>query len=177
MNIIVRTAEPVDRVATRLRDDLARVDPDLPAGAIEAVTDIVGRSVSRWRFAAWLVSAFAGIALCLSAVGLFAVVAATVSERTAEIGVRIALGAGRHDVLRTVLNRSLGVTLAGTAAGLGLALATTRFLAMWLVDVSPLDRSAFAGASALMVLVALAASWMPARRAMRIDPVQALRNG
>jgi len=172
----VRTAQPVDRVATLLRADLARVDPNLPAGTIEAVTDIVGRSVSRWRFAAWLVSAFAGIALCLSAVGLFAVVAATVAERTAEIGVRVALGATPRDVLRAVLNRSLGVTLAGTVAGLGLALATTRFLAVWLVDVSPLDRSAFAGASALMVLVALAASWMPARRAMRIDPVQALRN-
>jgi putative ABC transport system permease protein len=176
MSIIVRTGQAVDRVAPLLRADLSRIDPNLPAGAIEPLAGVVAQSVSRWRFAAWLVSAFAGIALCLSAVGLFAVVAAVVSERTAEIGVRVALGATRRDVLRVVLNRSLGVTLAGTVAGLGLALATTRFLALWLEDVSPFDRGAFAGAAVLMVVVSLAASLVPARRAMRIDPLRALRH-
>jgi putative ABC transport system permease protein len=149
----------------------------IPSGAIESVAEVVARSVASWRFAAWLVSAFAGIALSLSAVGLFAVVAATVTERTAEIGVRIALGASPRDVLRTVLGRSLAVALAGTVAGLGLAVATTRFLTFWLEGVSPLDRGAFAAAAALMILIVLAASWIPARRAMRIDPLRALRHG
>ena len=175
MIILARTREPVERIAPLLRADLARVDANVPAGTIEPLADIVGQSVSRWRFAAWLVSAFAGIAVCLSAVGLFALVGATVAERRAEIGVRVALGATPRDVLRAVLERSLGITLAGTIAGLGLALATTRFLALWLVGVSPLDGGAFAGAAGLMVLVALAATAVPAWRAMRIDPLLALR--
>jgi putative ABC transport system permease protein len=135
----------------------------------------VGRSVATWRFAASLLAVFAVIAATLARVGLFALVGGYVTERTPEIGVRVALGAGRGSVLRFFLGRGAILTVAGVACGLGLAALTTRFLTAWLVDASPRDRPTFA-AAATMAVVGRLSTYLAARRATTFDPVSALRS-
>ena len=132
--------------------------------------------MATWRFAASLLATFAGIAATLAAVGLFAVVGGWVTERTPEIGVRIALGAGRVMVLRFFLARGAMLTVLGVTCGLALAALTTRFLTEWLVDASPLDRPTFAAAAATMAGVGLLSTYLAARRATSIDPLSALRS-
>jgi ABC-type antimicrobial peptide transport system permease subunit len=141
--------------------------------SVERITTV--RAVATWRFATLLMGAFAGMALVLAAVGLFAVVGCWVTERTIEIGVRMALGAGRMRVLMMFVGRGAGLVACGLVIGLGLAAWTTRFLAGWLVDVSPLDRATFASVAALMTTVCLLSAYIAARRATRIDPLAALR--
>jgi putative ABC transport system permease protein len=174
--IVVKARISVERMAPAIRQEVAAIDPLLPvAGDVESVAAIVGRSVATWRFAASLLTTFAGMAVMLAAVGLFAVVGSWVAERTSEIGVRMALGAGRGRVLRLFLVRSAVLTALGIAAGLALAALTTRFLAGWLVETSPLDASAFVGAAAAMGTVSLLATYAAARRATSVDPLIALR--
>jgi ABC-type antimicrobial peptide transport system permease subunit len=119
---------------------------------------------------------FAVLAILLASVGLLAVVAGSVNDRTRELGVRIALGAQPADVLRTILSRALIWTAIGLGAGVGLAFGTTRFLSDWLVDVSPFDGRTFVFAALAMTLVAAIASYVPARRALEVDPILALRS-
>lgn len=139
------------------------------------MSEAVQRQVSSSRFAAWIMTGFAVLAMSLAAVGLFAIVAWSVNERTREIGIRLALGASGQDVLSPILGRTLIMTAAGLAAGFGLATAATRMLADYLVDVSPLDMLTFIEAGVMLAVVAAVASLVPARRALRIDPVLALR--
>ena len=120
-------------------------------------------------------SAFGALAAVLTAVGIFGVLSQIVGRRTREIGVRIALGARPADVLRLVITRGAVFTLAGIAAGAGGALALTRFLESLLFEVRPVDPVSFFAAAVAIVLIALAACWLPARRAVRVDPVVALR--
>ena len=176
IRIVVKTALSAERMAPIIREEAAAIDPRLPVGDVEPVTDIVARSVATWRFAASLLATFAGIAATLAAVGLFAIVGCWVTERTPEIGVRIALGAGRGTVLRFFLARGAMLTLVGVTCGLALAALTTRFLAAWLVDASPLDRPTFAAAAATMAAVGLLSTYLAARRATSIDPLSALRS-
>jgi len=172
---VLRVTQPIGTMAPVLRQAIRSLDPRLPTGSITAMTDDVDSTVAGWRFAAILMGGFAVLAIVLAAVGLLAVVAGSVNDRTREIGVRIALGAQAGDVLRTVLSRALVSTTAGLAAGIGLALGTTQFLSDWLVDVSPFDGRTFVLASLAMTLVAVIASYIPARRALRVDPIRALR--
>jgi putative ABC transport system permease protein len=174
--IVVKTPLSAEQMAPIIRQEAAAVDPRLPLGDVEQVAAIVARSVATWRFAASLLATFAGIAATLAAVGLFAVVAGWVTERTPEIGVRMALGAGRGTVLRFFLARGAMLTLVGVTCGLPLAALTTRFLAAWLVDASPLDRPTFAAAAATMAGVGLLSTYLAARRAASIDPLSALRS-
>jgi putative ABC transport system permease protein len=176
VRIVVRTPFSAEQMAPVIREEAAAIDPRLPLGDVEPVTAMVARSVATWRFAASLLATFAGIAATLAAVGLFAVVGGWVTERTPEIGVRMALGAGRGRVLRFFLARGAILTLVGVACGLALAALTTRFLAAWLVDASPLDRPTFAVAAATMAAVGLLSTYFAARRATSIDPVSALRS-
>ncbi len=176
IRIVVKTAFSAEQMAPVIRQEAAAIDPRLPVGDVEPVTAIVARSVATWRFAASLLATFAGIAATLAAVGLFAVVGGWVTERTPEIGVRIALGAGRGTVLRFFLARGAMLTLVGVTCGLALAALTTRFLAAWLVDASPLDRPTFAAAAATMAGVGLLSTYLAARRATSIDPLSALRS-
>jgi putative ABC transport system permease protein len=176
VRIVVKTPFSAEQMAPVIREEAAVIDPRLPVGDVEPVTAMVARSVATWRFAASLLATFAGIAATLAAVGLFAVVGGWVTERTPEIGVRMALGAGRGRVLRFFLARGAILTLVGVACGLALAALTTRFLAAWLVDASPLDPPTFAVAATTMAAVGLLSTYLAARRATRIDPMSALRS-
>lgn len=176
MRIVVKTPFSAEQMAPVIREEAATIDPRLPVGDVEPVTAMVARSVATWRFAASLLTVFAGIAATLAAVGLFAVVGGWVTERTPEIGVRVALGAGRWRVLRFFLARGAALTVVGVTCGLALAALTTRFLAAWLVDASPLDRPTFAAAAATMAAVGLLSTYLAARRATSIDPLSALRS-
>jgi putative ABC transport system permease protein len=176
IRIVVKTPFSAKQMAPVIRQEAAAIDPRLPVGDVEPVAEIVARSVATWRFAASLLAAFAGIAATLAAVGLFAVVGGSVTERTPEIGVRIALGAGRGTVLRFFLARGAILTVVGVTCGLALGALTTRFLTAWLVDASPLDRPTFAAAAAMMATVGLSSTYLAARRATRIDPLSALRS-
>jgi putative ABC transport system permease protein len=176
IRIVVRTPLNAEQMAPVIREEVAAIDPLLPVGDVEPLTEIVARSVATWRFAASLLATFAGIAATLAAVGLFAVVGCWVTERTPEIGVRVALGAGRDSVLWFFLARGAILTVVGITCGLALAGITTRFLATWLVDANPLDRTTFAASAGTMAAVGLVATYLAARRALSIDPLTALRS-
>ena len=128
-----------------------------------------------WRFGAWLLGVFAGLALLLAAVGLAASIAWWVAQRTREIGVRMALGANPGRVTRLVVRRGLTLGLVGIVLGLAGAAASTRLLESWLYGVTPLDIPTFAGSATGVLAIAGLASYLPARRATRVDPVAALR--
>ena len=138
--------------------------------------EIVARTKGPWRFNMLVFSAFGLIALALAAVGLFALVAYAVSQRTREIGVRVALGAAPRDVIRLVLSQGATFALVGLAVGLLAALLTTRLIAGLLYAVSATDTATFVTAAGLLLVVALLASYIPARRAAAVDPLVALRH-
>jgi putative ABC transport system permease protein len=136
---------------------------------------LASESVALRRLSAVVLATFAGIALALAAVGLYGVISFSVARRTREIGVRMALGARRQQILGMVLRQGLAVTLAGVAVGVAAALALTRVMGSLLYGVSPTDATSLGAVAALLVTVALAASYAPARRATRVDPAVALR--
>ena len=137
--------------------------------------DLVVEAAAAQVFVMRLLAAFAAIAVLLAAVGLYGVVSYGVAQRTREVGVRVALGAQRRDVLRLVLSSGLSLVAAGVAVGLVAAIAATRFLGALVFGVSPVDPPTFAAAAVLLTIVALGAHWVPIRRALRIDPASALR--
>jgi ABC-type antimicrobial peptide transport system permease subunit len=141
------------------------------------MNEIISSSLAARRFSMILLSAFALLALVLSSIGIYGVIAHLVGQRTHEIGVRMALGAGRRDILRWVLGHGAQMTLIGVAIGIVAALGFTRLMARYslLFDVSASDLLTFIGVAILLTLVALVACYIPARRAMRVDPVVALR--
>jgi putative ABC transport system permease protein len=137
--------------------------------------NLISGSVSPMRFSSVLVAIFAGLALLLAAVGIYGVMSYTVSRRTQEIGVRMALGAQLASVQRMILGQTLKLTLTGVALGLAGAFIVARFLTSMLFGVGVYDPVTFVGVAGLLIGVALAASYIPARRAMRVDPIVALR--
>jgi putative ABC transport system permease protein len=173
--VVLRTASDPGRVAARVRSIVADLDKDLPIASLATMDERMTASVAPSRFRTMLVAIFAAIGLLLAAIGIYGVMAYTVSERTHEIGVRAALGADRRDVLRLVLGEAVGLAAAGIAAGLVGSLMTTRLIRALLFQVEPTDTMTFAGISVLLAVTALAASYVPARRAMRVDPMNALR--
>jgi putative ABC transport system permease protein len=132
--------------------------------------------VAQRRFVLLLLAGFAGAALLLAAIGLYGVIAYTVSQRTREIGIRMALGAQRGDVLALMLRQGMQLVGIGVALGAACAFGLTRFLANMLYEVKPTDPSTFVGVSLVLVLVALLAAWLPARRAASVNPAAALRS-
>ena len=175
MSLIARGKDGRPPAAADLRTALASVDPELPLTSIEEMEDVVARSLGRPRLTLWLMSLFGGVALLLAAIGLYGVVAFSVSQRVREIGLRMALGASSSDVSRLVLREGLKVALAGVALGVTGALFAARFLESLLYEVEPRDPMTLIAIGALLVAVALVASYLPARRASRIDPFAALR--
>jgi ABC-type antimicrobial peptide transport system permease subunit len=137
--------------------------------------DVLNGSVSQPRFSSQLIGVFAALALLLAAIGLYGVVAYSVSQRINEIGIRMALGATREDVLRLVLRYGAGLTLIGTALGFVASLAATRVLSSMLFEVSANDPQTFLAVSVLLMAVVLGACYIPARRAAKVDPMVALR--
>jgi putative ABC transport system permease protein len=162
-------------IAADLRRAVASVDPTVAVSSIEPLDGILATATAPARFRTTLVVAFALIGLAVAATGLYGVVAYSVSQRTAELGVRIALGAGTRDVMALVLREALVIGVAGAAIGLPAAYASSRAFAALLFGVKPTDAVTYAASAAGLVLVALAASYAPARRAARVDPIVALR--
>jgi putative ABC transport system permease protein len=172
---VVRASDA--RVAAEaLRRAIAEADPRIRAPEIEAMTDIVSRSLSWRRFAMVLMSVFATIALVLTCVGIYGVVAYSVAQRVHEIGVRVALGARPAGVVALVVRQGIRPAVAGLAVGLIGALSLSRLLASMLYGVGPRDPASLAAVAAVLTTVAALACYLPARRAARVDPLVALRS-
>jgi putative ABC transport system permease protein len=175
VTVVVRTAAEPERFAKALRAAVAAVDKGQPVAEVSSLERRVFNSIAPQRLATVLLGIFAGLALSLAAVGVYAVMAFSVERRTHEIGVRLALGAERGDVLRLVLRQGAMLALAGLAAGLLGALALGRLLRGLLFGVAAADPLVFGCAALALAAVALAATWVPAHRATRVAPAAALR--
>jgi putative ABC transport system permease protein len=175
MTILVRTSSDPLALVSTARGELQQLDPELPMAAVATMDQLLADSLSRSRFTMLLLGIFAAVALLLAAVGIYGLIAYSVTQRTQELGIRVALGAQRRDVLRLVLAQGTRLTLLGMAIGVFAALALSRLLATMLFGVSATDPLTYAAVAALLGFVALAACVIPARRATRVDPLVALR--
>jgi len=173
--LIVRTGVDPLSLERQVREAFTAVDSTIPMGHSRSMDQVLQQSLVLRNFMRVLLSFFAALALLLASVGIYGVISYAVSQRTREIGVRIALGAQRADVLGIVLKEGLKLTAAGAVLGLAAAFALTRLLGSLLYNVSTTDPYVFALGTALLVAVAVAACYIPARRAMRVDPIVALR--
>jgi predicted permease len=174
-SLLVRTAMDPRGIAAALRSAIWAADSEVPIPEVRTLDQVMAKSVAQRRFQVMLVVLFAAAALALAAFGTYGVVSYAVARRTAEMGIRMALGAKRSDVLKMVLRQGMMPVLAGLAAGAMAALAVGRSLAALLFQVSPRDPMAFIAAAAVLLLVSLAACLVPARRATQVDPTEALR--
>ncbi len=176
IGVVARAADPGQQgqVASAIRDTLRQYDPEVPVD-VSSLDRMIADSVADRRFLLTLVGAFAALALMLAATGIYSVLSQAVAQRTSEIGIRMALGADASSVVGLVLNSAMRSVGVGAAAGLAVALASARVLRSFLFEVGPLDPVAFGAAAALLVVVALLAAYVPARRATRVDPLVALR--
>jgi len=172
---VARTPGSPMSLERALRQAAGRADTTAVVYALRPMEEIVAGSIGQQRFAMLLLSAFSALALVLSAVGLYGVISYAAAQRTHEIGVRMALGAGRADVLRMVLGEGMKISALGVGIGLAAALGLTRLIAKLVYGVGATDPVTFAGVAFLLLAVALAACYLPARRAMRVDPIIALR--
>jgi putative ABC transport system permease protein len=175
MALLLRSGIDPDRLADVVRRAVLTVDPEQPIFAVYTMDQVIADSFGAKRLATLLLGLFALVAAALASVGLYAVLAYAVAQRRHEIGVRMALGARRADILRMVLREGSRLALAGVAAGLAGALLATRLLAGMLFAVAPTDPATFAAVSALLAAVALLASYLPARRATAVDPAAAFQ--
>jgi putative ABC transport system permease protein len=175
MYLAVRTAGEPSNLVGAIRHEVQQVDREQPIADIATMEELVATSLSQSRFSTLLLGVFAGVALILAAVGLYGVMAYNVAQRTHEIGIRVALGAQVGDVRRMIIRQGLMLTLTGILIGLGAALIVTRVMTSLLYDVTPTDPLTFAIIPVVLTAVALAASFIPARRAMKVDPMVALR--
>jgi predicted permease len=176
MNVVLRTKTDPGSASTGAREAIHSVDPDLPLAKIATLETLVDDSVTQQRFTMLVLGAFGTLALLLASVGMYGVISYSTMQRTGEIGIRMALGAQRRNVLAMVLSQ--GGRLAGFGIGIGLlaALAMARLMASFLYGVGPADPATFAAVALLLGAVALLACYLPARRAMRVDPTVALRH-
>src|SRR5262249_28635671 len=172
--LFVKAAQPSAVLGT-VRGEVQQLEKTLPLTGVFTLMDIFDQSLWAPRMAASLLAVFAGLSLVLAVIGIYGVMAYAVSQRTRELGIRMALGASRQDVVRLVVGQGLKLTLAGVAIGLVAALALSRLIASLLVNVSPTDVVTFAIVPAVLAAAALGASYLPALRATRIDPNIALR--
>jgi putative ABC transport system permease protein len=175
-NIVIRTAGEPLALAASVRGEIRRLDPEQPMGQMQTGDEIVAEAVSGARFSTLLLALFGVISFVLAAVGIYGVVSCDVGERVQELGIRMALGAQRRDVLRLILGQALRLALLGIVLGLAGALVLTRLMASMLFGVQPYDVGTYAAAAFGLGMVALAASYLPARRAMGLDPIKALRH-
>ena len=175
ITFVVRTAPDPASLIDPARRAIDDVDPNLPVFDAATMSQLVAQTVDEPRFNSVLLGAFAALALALAVIGIYGVMSYATAQRTHEIGVRMALGAEREDVLKLVVGQGIRLTIAGVGIGLAGALALTRLLAKFLYGVGPLDPASFFGAAVLIAAVALVATYIPARRATKVDPMVALR--
>ncbi len=162
-------------MAAAIRQEVRKIDKDLPVTDVANLPDLIEASVAQPRFRTFLLGLFAAMALVLAAIGIFGVISHSVSQRTREIGIRVALGAQSKDVLKQVLQEGARLAAVGLALGLAGSLAATRLIATLLFGVKPADPLTFVVVAVILASVTLAASYIPARRATRVDPTVALR--
>jgi putative ABC transport system permease protein len=174
--VVVRSSLSASSVAAGIREAVRSIDKNLPVTDIEPLNDALGKSISQERFRTFLLGSFSAIALVLAAVGIFGVMSYSASRRTHEIGIRIALGAGRGEVLRLILGQGMKLALFGLGIGVVAAFLLTRLMSSLLYSVSATDPVTFASVTIILLSVALTACYIPARRAMRVDPMVALRH-
>jgi putative ABC transport system permease protein len=175
MSLVISTPMNPVSLSSTVRRTIASLAPDEPVFRVETMEEVRGRGQTSARFATLLLGFFAGLALLLAAVGVYGVVSYSVGQRTREIGVRMAVGAGEYDVLRMVLAKGVLLILVGVGLGLVGAFALTRVMGTLLHGISATDPATFVGVSLLLIAVGLLASYIPARRASRVDPTVALR--
>lgn len=175
MRVVVRTTGDPLGAAEYVRQAMQRADPELPLAQVTTLQGIMDETLTSPRFAMLLIVAFGALALTLAAVGMYGVVSYSVTRRTREIGIRMALGAARRDVFAMVLEQGARCAVMGLALGIAAALAMTPLIGTFLYGVRPADPLTFAGVSMLLLAIALAACYVPARRAMQVDPNVALR--
>ena len=175
MTVVLRTKGDASAVAPAAREVIRALDPQQPSGEISTMESLLSTSVARSRFSASLLAVFSIVALVMAVVGIYGVMSYSVLQRTHEIGVRMALGAQRVDVLKLVVKKGVLLALIGIVVGLAASLAVTRLLATLLFEVTATDAVTFAGVSVGLFLVTLFACYLPARRATRVDPLKALR--
>jgi putative ABC transport system permease protein len=175
LSLVMRTAADPHQEAAALRSAVAEIDPNQPIVKIRTMEDNMAATVAQPRFRTWLIGIFAALALLLAAVGIYGVMSYSVTQRTNEIGIRVTLGAQPTDVFRTVVGEGLRYALLGVAIGVAAGLALTRLLASFLYGISAYDPATFIAVAVLLIAVSAAASYFPARRATRVDPIVALR--
>ena len=173
---VVRSKLPSEGLVNAIREQLKQVDPDVPLADVKPMTELLSTSLAERRFYMFLLGLFAAVALTLSAIGIYGVISYSVTQRTREIGVRVALGAAQADILKLVLSEALVMVFVGIAGGLIAALLLTRLLTSLLFGVGKYDPTTMVMVSVTLVACALFASYWPARRATRVDPMVALRS-
>ena len=173
--IVLRTADDPRALAGPVREAVRRIDPNLPVASVRTMREVVAAALATPRLTGVLLAMFAATALVLAVIGLYGVLSFVVARRTHEIGIRLAIGAGRGQVLRKVLRQGLGLAVTGVACGVALAAAGTRYMASLLYQVTPLDAVTFTAVPVVLLAVAAAASLVPALRAIRVSPTVALR--
>jgi predicted permease len=174
-HVAVRSTADTATLSAAMREAVHAVDPDLPVANLALLTTLVDQSMTQPRFAMLLLASFAGLALLLAAIGMYGVISYSVTQRTQEIGIRMALGAARTNVFRMVLAEGARLTGLGIVIGLAAALAVTQLMKSFLYGIRATDPITFVAVSALLVVVALLACYLPARRATHVDPIVALR--
>src|SRR5262245_1297869 len=175
LSLFVKAARP-EAVLGTVRGEVQQLDRNLPLTGVFTLTEIFDQSLWAPRMGAWLLAVFAGLSLVLAVIGIYGVMAYSVNQRRRELGIRMALGASRSDVLRLVVGHGLRLTLIGVACGLVASFAASRLVATMLFDVGPTDVVTFVAVPALLAFAAIGASYLPAQRATRIDPMVALRD-
>ncbi len=175
VDLVVRTSLPTAELASRLREALRPIEPDLPTANMRTLQTMVDRAVSPRRFVVWLLGGFAGFALGLASLGIYAVISYSVNQRTQEIGIRMALGASAETLQRSILLQTLGLAGMGIVVGVVASCVLARTLSGLLFGVTSCDPVTFAGMLVILTAVAALAGYLPARRASRIDPMSALR--
>jgi putative ABC transport system permease protein len=175
MQYAIRVQGDPTSIAVSVREAVYAVDPDLPISNFATLDSLVDTSMAADRFAMLLLGAFGALALILAAIGMYGVISYSVMQRTAEIGVRIALGAQREQIFAMILLKGTRLVAAGIVIGLLVALLTTRLMTSFLYGVQPTDPATFTAVSLLLMAVALLACYLPARKAMKVDPIIALR--
>jgi ABC-type antimicrobial peptide transport system permease subunit len=175
MNLLVRTAVAPQTMASAVREQIAAIDRDQPVTKVQSVVQLMDTARAQPRFILLVVGAFSATALLLSLIGIYALLSYSVAQRQQEFGIRMALGAGRRDIVRLVVRHGFILALAGVAAGLGSAFALTRLLASMLYKTGGHDVLTFMVAPVVFLVIALVASYLPARRATRVSPIDALR--
>jgi putative ABC transport system permease protein len=175
-NLVVKSTLGTSSVVAAIRQEVEKIDKDIPVTDVAQMPELIDASVAQPRFRMFLLGLFAVMALVLAATGIFGVISYSVSRRTNEIGIRVALGASRNTILGMILREILIVTLAGLAVGLPCALAASHLVGHMLFNVSARDPATLAAVAFILAAVAVLAGYVPARRAMRVDPMAALRH-